>query len=157
MKFVRHGRRRTAWIAIFAVLLAALAPGLARALAPLQQAQPWTEICSVAGTPAAPGALPASGAEQHHDKIFKHCPFCINQVGHFALPATPPDLALAIDDEIEARDYYRTAAGHAGNTGTRRMLEALASSSPPCPGSRTTFFLRSFPDAWYPGNGKAQA
>ncbi len=35
-------------------------------------------------------------------------------------------LALAIDDEIEARDYYRTAAGHAGNTGTRRMLEALA-------------------------------
>lgn len=35
-------------------------------------------------------------------------------------------LALAIDDEIEARDYYRTAAGHAGNSGTRRMLEALA-------------------------------
>ena len=35
-------------------------------------------------------------------------------------------LALAIEDEIEARDYYRTAAGHAGNTGTRRMLEALA-------------------------------
>jgi rubrerythrin len=35
-------------------------------------------------------------------------------------------LALAIDDELEARDYYRTAAGHAGNTGTRRMLEALA-------------------------------
>lgn len=35
-------------------------------------------------------------------------------------------LALALEDEIEARDYYRTAAGHAGNSGTRRMLEALA-------------------------------
>lgn len=108
MKFVRHGRRRTAWIAIFAVLLAALAPGLARALAPLQQAQPWTEICSVAGTPAAPGALPASGAEQHHDKIFKHCPFCINQVGHFALPATPPGFPLAADPDAEVPDFLTT-------------------------------------------------
>ncbi len=35
-------------------------------------------------------------------------------------------LALAIEDEIEARNYYRTAAGHAGNGGTRRMLESLA-------------------------------
>jgi rubrerythrin len=35
-------------------------------------------------------------------------------------------LAIAIEDENEARDYYRMAAGHAGNTGTRRMLEALA-------------------------------
>lgn len=35
-------------------------------------------------------------------------------------------LAIAIEDEIEARNYYRTAAGHAGNTGTRRMLESLA-------------------------------
>jgi rubrerythrin len=35
-------------------------------------------------------------------------------------------LTIAIDDEIEARDYYRTAAGLAGNPGTRRVLEALA-------------------------------
>jgi rubrerythrin len=35
-------------------------------------------------------------------------------------------LELAIEDEIEAREYYRVAAGHAGNTGTRRMLESLA-------------------------------
>ena len=35
-------------------------------------------------------------------------------------------LELAIDDEIEARDYYRRAADHAGNTHTRRMLSGLA-------------------------------
>jgi len=35
-------------------------------------------------------------------------------------------LEIAIEDEIEARDYYRTAADHAGNTGTRRMLQELA-------------------------------
>jgi len=35
-------------------------------------------------------------------------------------------LELAIEDEIEARDYYRVAADHAGNTGTRQMLLGLA-------------------------------
>src|SRR4030065_71470 len=35
-------------------------------------------------------------------------------------------LELAIEDEIEARDYYTVAADHAGNTGTRRMLLGLA-------------------------------
>lgn len=35
-------------------------------------------------------------------------------------------LELALEDEIEARDYYRVAADHAGNTHTRRMLLGLA-------------------------------
>jgi len=35
-------------------------------------------------------------------------------------------LELAIEDEIEARDYYTVAAGHAGNTSTRQMLLGLA-------------------------------
>jgi rubrerythrin len=35
-------------------------------------------------------------------------------------------LSLAIDDEIEARDYYRHAADLAGNAHTRRMLLGLS-------------------------------
>ncbi len=35
-------------------------------------------------------------------------------------------LELAIEDEIEARDYYTTAADHAGDSNTRRMLLELA-------------------------------
>lgn len=35
-------------------------------------------------------------------------------------------LELALEDEIEAREYYRMAADHAGNTHTRRMLLGLA-------------------------------
>jgi len=35
-------------------------------------------------------------------------------------------LELAIEDEIEARDYYTVAAGHAGNSSTRQMLLGLA-------------------------------
>jgi hypothetical protein len=97
MTLSRRPARLTAWIAIFAVLLAALAPGLARALSSPQKAMPWSEICSVGGPRAAPDALPDSGAGQHDGKVFKHCPFCLNHAGHFALPATPLDFALAID------------------------------------------------------------
>jgi len=35
-------------------------------------------------------------------------------------------LELALADEIEARDYYRTAADCAGNMHVRRMLLGLA-------------------------------
>lgn len=97
MTLSRRPARLTAWIAIFAVLLAALAPGLARALSSPQKAMPWSEICSVGGPRTAPDALPDSGAGQHDGKVFKHCPFCLNHAGHFALPATPLDFSLAID------------------------------------------------------------
>jgi len=35
-------------------------------------------------------------------------------------------LEMAIADEIEAREYYRHAAGRAGDLHTRRMLAGLA-------------------------------
>ena len=99
MTLSRRPARLTAWIAIFAVLLAALAPGLARALSSPQQAMPWSEICSVGGPRVAPDALPDSGAGQHDGKVFKHCPFCLNYAGHFVLPATPLDFSPAIDHD----------------------------------------------------------
>ncbi|MCK9387873.1 MAG: DUF2946 domain-containing protein [Sulfuritalea sp.] len=89
MKLVLRPDRVAAWIAIFAILLAALAPGVARALSS-QQAVPWSEICSVAVTQAASDA-PLSGSGQHDGMAFKHCPFCMNHAGHFALPPAPLD------------------------------------------------------------------
>lgn len=94
MSLPRRPARLAAWIAIFAVLLAALAPVLARALSPPQQAMPWNEICSVAGPQGARDALPEPGGGPHHDATFQHCPFCLSHAGQFALPATPPALAL---------------------------------------------------------------
>ena len=87
MKLARRNRRFTAWIAIFAILLAALAPGIARALSsPQQQVPPWTDICTVVGTQAVRDAAPLSGSRQHDGAGFKHCPFCLNHAGHFVLP-----------------------------------------------------------------------
>lgn len=80
--------RLAAWIAIFAMLLAALAPTVARALSAAQrQAQPWAEVCTVAGMQSAYQGAPATGSGQHDAAVFKHCPFCLTHAGQYALPA----------------------------------------------------------------------
>ena len=78
--------RVTAWIAMFAILLAALAPTLARALsAAQQQAQPWVEICTVAGMQIAYQGAPLKGPGEHDAAAFKHCPLCLTHAGQYAL------------------------------------------------------------------------
>lgn len=91
MKFATRFTRLTAWVAIFAVLLAALAPGVARAVSSAQKAMPWNEICTVAATPAVHQVSPESGSGHHDATPFKHCPFCLSHAGHFALPAAAID------------------------------------------------------------------
>ncbi|MDA8256157.1 MAG: DUF2946 family protein [Betaproteobacteria bacterium] len=92
MRLATRPGRVTAWIAIFAILLAALAPAVARAWLSPQQAMPWTEICSVAGPQGAMDAAPLPGSGQHDGALFKHCPFCLNHAGQFALPPPAHDL-----------------------------------------------------------------
>jgi hypothetical protein len=101
-----HRRRVTTWIAIFAVLLASLAPSLSHALA----AAGWTgylndtEHCSeeaesaaddgpdvyahdIHDMDAAHGAH-ASQAPDDHSMHFEHCPFCFTHAGSFGTPTT---------------------------------------------------------------------
>ena len=101
MRLAARPGRVTAWIAIFAILLAALAPAVARAWLAPQQAMPWTDICSVAGPQAALDVAPLSGSGQHDAALFKHCPFCLNHDGHVALPASAHDLLPAVDAGAE--------------------------------------------------------
>jgi hypothetical protein len=90
-------RRLGAWIATIAILLAALAPGIAQALASSQQpSTSWAEICTAAGMQVRQGLVSSGDSGEHEGMMSGHCPFCLNHAGHFALPATPPDLALAI-------------------------------------------------------------
>lgn len=110
MKLVRRPDRLTAWIAMLAVLLAALAPGVARALSGSgQQALPWTEICTQGGIQRAQGAAPLPGSGQHEGTILKHCLFCLNHAGHFALPPAPLDVVPAIDANVEPLPFSFTA------------------------------------------------
>ncbi|NJD35619.1 MAG: DUF2946 domain-containing protein [Betaproteobacteria bacterium] len=96
LKFSRS--RFTAWIAILAVLLAALAPGISQAFASSQaQATPWIEICTSAGTQLRLDPAPTGGSGEHEGKLSAHCPFCLNHAGHFGLPATPLEFSLPLD------------------------------------------------------------
>lgn len=96
MSATRH--RLTAWIATFAILLAALAPTLAQALAASSAgAAPWEEICTAAGVqsqPAAQGQPDGDGQSSHGTK---HCPWCAGHASPFALPAGQYALPIASD------------------------------------------------------------
>jgi hypothetical protein len=85
-------RRLTAWIAVCAILLAALAPSISMAIAQGSNGvSPWGEICSVtadAGTASGKaGSQPADIAGH-----LKHCPFCSLHAG----AGLPPDVATAV-------------------------------------------------------------
>ena len=63
-------RRRLAWVLLFTLVVAALAPGVSRALAFAQgHLAPWAVVCS------APGDAPGAPA---HDKLhpLEHCAWC---------------------------------------------------------------------------------
>lgn len=93
MRLALRPGRVTAWIAIFAILQAALAPSVAQAWLSPQKAMPWTEICTVAGIQGALDVAPLPGSGQHDSALFKHCPLCLNHATHVALP-TPAHVLL---------------------------------------------------------------
>ncbi|THF60841.1 DUF2946 domain-containing protein [Pseudothauera rhizosphaerae] len=84
--------RPIAWIAAFAVMLAALAPTLTHALSWVSGAQvKWTEVCTVAGVKLVAvsddGGDPAGSSDGGLNGLqVDHCPYCHPHAGSFALP-----------------------------------------------------------------------
>ncbi|GGB99365.1 hypothetical protein GCM10007205_05850 [Oxalicibacterium flavum] len=82
---------RIAWIACFAILLAALAPAISHALAPHTGQQAFVEICTAQGSKlieAADQKNPESPQPQQHTDHFEHCPFCKSNNVANGLPPT---------------------------------------------------------------------
>lgn len=93
-------RRFAAWIACFAILLAALAPSISQAVANAKQesGSGWAEICSVAGIRFVQvdddgGADGKSGGKAMQ---MEHCAFCSTHAGSVGLPPTSPVLPLPV-------------------------------------------------------------
>jgi hypothetical protein len=89
-------RRFAAWLACFAVLLAALAPSISHAVGALKGQAAWVEVCTATGT-----ALVKLPGEQVPDQPrpdlhAEHCVFCGNHAGAFALPAGDISLVVAV-------------------------------------------------------------
>ena len=92
-------RRFAAWIACFAILLAALAPSISQAVANAKQesGSGWAEICSVAGirfVQVDDGA--ADGKSDGKAMQMEHCAFCSTHAGSVGLPPTSPVLPLPV-------------------------------------------------------------
>jgi hypothetical protein len=109
-------RRFAAWIACFAILLAALAPSISQAVANAKQesGSGWAEICSVAGIRfvqlADDGA--ADGKSGGKAMQMEHCAFCSTHAGSVGLPPTSPMLPqlVASGTAIFPALYYQSPA-----------------------------------------------
>ena len=111
-------RRFAAWIACFAILLAALAPSISQAVANAKQESGfgWAEICSVAGIRFVQ-LVQIDGAaadEKSGGKVMQmeHCAFCSTHAGSVGLPPTSPVLPLLVASgtAIFPSLYYQSPA-----------------------------------------------
>ncbi len=105
MFLTRLHRRLTAWVALFALVLGALAPTVTQAMVAAGDRGDWLEVCSVSGMvwvqadtgevsqQQPDGSAPDSGASPH-------CPWCTLHGGAAGLPtaALQPDLPARLTD-----------------------------------------------------------
>jgi len=99
MPALRH-RRPIAWLAILAVLVAALAPSVSRALVAHFDggAAPWLALCTAQGIKFVKADGSATNAPDHERKSrFEHCPLCpLQAAGSAPLPVL--GLTFAVPD-----------------------------------------------------------
>ena len=110
-------RRLAAWIACFAILLAALAPSISQAVANAKQqsGSGWAEICSVAGirfVQVVEDGTTEDGKSAGKAMQMEHCAFCSTHAGSVGLPPTSPVLPLpvAMGTAIFPALYYQSPA-----------------------------------------------
>ncbi|HJV52194.1 MULTISPECIES: DUF2946 domain-containing protein [Oxalobacteraceae] len=106
-------RRLAAWIACFAVLLAALAPSISHAVSAARDGNAgWGDICSQTGFKPAQ----ANNAHEHSSPDpakpglhFEHCPFCYTHAGSVGLPPVAGfALPLLIATQAKPSLYYQS-------------------------------------------------
>jgi Protein of unknown function (DUF2946) len=99
MQRVRRHQHRSVWLAVFAILLMALAPTLSHALQG-RQAEMLMAVCSAQGTRyiAADAGMPGAPADSHTAPVqpLEHCPWCHLQGADGAVPPAPAALHLQV-------------------------------------------------------------
>jgi len=126
MPFSSRRRRPITWLAILAVLVAALAPSVSRALVAHSTGDaPWLALCTAQGIKYVK-ADDGSTAPAHDGKSrFEHCPLCSLQSAG-AAPLPVPGLAFALPD---GKPVSPAAFLHAA--GTQFIWAAAQARAPP--------------------------
>lgn len=90
MRTGRFSRLLTTWMAVLAILAAALAPAISHALA-AENGTAWVEVCSTAGAKwvqaGDDSSLPDEAPGAAHP--FEHCPCCAMHADLAVVPAAP--------------------------------------------------------------------
>lgn len=93
----RFRQRFSAWIAIVAMMVSALAPTISRAMGPAEDGRHYIEVCSAAGTNRialsaeeavfySDQAIPAGAGEGGDAPMLDHCPYCSASFNPALLP-----------------------------------------------------------------------
>lgn len=91
----RFRQRFLAWVAVFAMLMSALAPAISRAMGPDEAGRYLIEVCSAEGTGwvavdaaqfAVHGGPAVPGGGDDGLQSFTHCPYCCAHAGAALLP-----------------------------------------------------------------------
>jgi hypothetical protein len=93
MSLPRRHRQLATWVTLLALVLATLAPGMARALAVAQgDLAPWGQVCSANGNSSSQPAQTPADTVAH---LLDHCPFCSLHSDTLDLPPSPLTVAEA--------------------------------------------------------------
>lgn len=114
MRCLRARRPLVTWIAIFAILWAALAPSLAHALGTAKTPS-WKEVCSVDGAKKLQDDADGSGDPAAPAHVFEHCPFCSLHLPALGMPpiAEVDVLDLRLRDEVPLAFFVAPRTPHA--------------------------------------------
>jgi len=104
MTFAVRQRTRIAWLALVAMLMSALAPGLSHATM-ASAAASWggalAEVCTVEGVAVVPDATgladPRPVPAGHRALRFEHCPYCLSHASTVALPTAIAEPVRPVD------------------------------------------------------------
>lgn len=90
MPFRRTTRSVTAWIAMFAILLGALAPALSHAMPQGGNGKRMVQVCTVAGVKMVAVDSQGEGKTGDADLLpAERCPFCSTAAAFPAIPSSP--------------------------------------------------------------------
>lgn len=117
MAFLRLHRRFTAWLAMLALVLGALAPTVTQAMVADGERDGWLQICSVSGmvwvkADAAQPDDPQPGSGAPQGQASQQCAWCTLHGGAAGLPAAdlPPVLPAQLTELPPAFFFEPTAA-----------------------------------------------
>jgi Protein of unknown function (DUF2946) len=94
------------WIAILAILMAALAPAISQALGS-GSGRSWVEVCTVAGAKWVALDESAKDAPAPAKPAFEHCPYCSLHVDGWAPASGKSNVGLSLQGDLQPTAFLQ--------------------------------------------------